>query len=186
MPTLVANRATFLMYDTLATSDPRRRYEPKPILSGWDSARAGELGKIPAAVARMLEQVYASRKRLTGQLARAGVSILAGTDVADRYGVFPGFGLHEELVLLVSAGMTPLQALQSATINPARYLRATDSLGAVGRGKIADLVLLDADPLLDIRNTATIRAVFANGRHLDRKTLDEQLRIAERAATTSR
>jgi len=112
---------------------------------------------------------------------RAGVGILAGTDTPNPY-VIPGFSLHDELALLVEAGFSPLEALQTATLNPARFLNATDSMGAIAPGKLADLVLLDADPLADIHNTTKIRAVFANGRYLDRAALDAMLADVERAA----
>ncbi len=108
---------------------------------------------------------------------RAGVPILAATDVAPPWidSLPPGFGLHAELVAYVAEGLTPLTALQAATLNPARMLHATDSLGTVAPGKLADLVLLDADPLADIANTTAIRAVVANGRYFDRTALDQQL-----------
>jgi imidazolonepropionase-like amidohydrolase len=96
--------------------------------------------------------------------------------------VIPGYSLHQELELLVGAGLSPLAALQAATLNPARFLDAADSLGAVEPGKVADLVLLDADPLTDIRNTARIRAVIAGGRYLDRPSLDSILVAAAEAA----
>jgi hypothetical protein len=108
---------------------------------------------------------------------RVGIPILAGTDIgapALRRRL-PGFSLHTELAVLVVEGLTPLNALQSATLNPAKMLRATDSLGTVAPGKLADLVLLDADPLADITNTTTIRAVVANGRYFDRAALDALL-----------
>jgi len=94
----------------------------------------------------------------------------------------PGFSLHEELVRLVEAGLTPLQSLQAATLNPARVLGLADSLGTIEPGKLADLVLLDANPLDDIRNTQQIRAVVADGQLYRRADLDrlvagvEQLR----------
>lgn len=75
----------------------------------------------------------------------------------------------------VAEGLTPLTALQSATINPAKILHATDSLGTVASGKLADLVLLNANPLEDITNTTTIQAVMANGRYFDRVALDSLL-----------
>jgi len=74
--------------------------------------------------------------------------------------------------------MTPIAALQTATINPARYLGALDSLGTIEQGKIADLVLLDANPLADIRNVDRIRAVVVNGRLLTRSVLDSLLAVA--------
>ena len=78
----------------------------------------------------------------------------------------------EEVTLLAEAGLSPLEALQAATLNPAKFFRATDSLGTVATGKLADLVLLDANPVTDIRNLWTIRAVVANGRYFDRAALD--------------
>jgi imidazolonepropionase-like amidohydrolase len=108
---------------------------------------------------------------------RVGLPILSGTD--DGAPVIkempPGFSLHAELAMYGAEGLTPLEALQTATLNPAKFLHATDSLGTVATGKLADLVLLDADPLTDITNTTTIRAVVANGRYFDRATLDQLL-----------
>jgi hypothetical protein len=97
---------------------------------------------------------------------RAGVPLLAGSDLGDAY-VVPGFGLHDELQLLVEAGLSTRDALRSATIEPARALGLSGDLGFVQPGKIADLVVLDADPLSDIRNTRQIRAVIIGGRWLD-------------------
>jgi hypothetical protein len=101
-----------------------------------------------------------------------GLPILSGgdTEKADA-----GFKTHADMAILVDRGLTPLAALQAATINPARAIQATDSLGTVAAGKLADLVLLDADPLADITNTTTIRAVVANGRYFDRAALDQLL-----------
>jgi hypothetical protein len=103
---------------------------------------------------------------------RVGQLLLAGTDGGmDRDGTIPpGISLHAELAMYVAEGMTPL-----ATLNPAKFLHGTDSLGTVAPGKLADLVLLDADPLADIRNTTAIRAVVANGRYFDRAALDRVL-----------
>ncbi len=108
---------------------------------------------------------------------QVGVPILAGTDVASSFlpDMLPGLTLHTELELLVEEGMSPLNALQSATLNPAIMMHATDSLGTIAPGKLADLVLLDANPLADITNTTTIRAVVANGRYYDRVALDRLL-----------
>jgi imidazolonepropionase-like amidohydrolase len=102
---------------------------------------------------------------------RAGAPILAGTDIGNPW-VTPGFSLHGELALFVEGGMTPLDALRTATLNPARYLATTDSMGSIAGGKVADIVLLEANPLEDIRNTMRIHAVIVNGRVLDRARLD--------------
>jgi imidazolonepropionase-like amidohydrolase len=94
----------------------------------------------------------------------------------------PGFSLHEEIFVTVEHGLTPLRALQAATLYPAQVLRIADSLGTVAAGKVADLVLLDADPLADIYNTLKIRAVVANGRYFDRAALDTLLLQASKAS----
>jgi hypothetical protein len=105
----------------------------------------------------------------------SGLPIIAGTDesASDLTTLLPGLALHVELAMYVAESMTPLEALQTATLNPAKWLHRTDSLGTVATGKLADLVLLDADPLLDINNTTAIRAVVANGRYFDRAALDK-------------
>lgn len=96
--------------------------------------------------------------RVVGEMEKAGIGILAGTDTPNPY-VYPGFALHDELGLLVSAGLSPMEALQAATRNPAIFLGMNDSLGTIEIGKAADFVLLDADPLVDIDNTRKITAV---------------------------
>jgi imidazolonepropionase-like amidohydrolase len=108
---------------------------------------------------------------------RVGLPILAGTDDnAGSMGALPpGFTLDAELAMYVAEGLTPLEALRTATLNPARALHATDSLGTVAPGKLADLVLLDANPLANIDNLTKIRAVVANGRYFDRAALDQLL-----------
>jgi pimeloyl-ACP methyl ester carboxylesterase len=96
--------------------------------------------------------------------------------------VWPGFSLHEELEWLVKAGLTPIEALQAATLNPAQFLGREKELGTVERGKLADLVLLDDNPLEDIRNTQRIAAVMANGRYMDKTELQKMLWELEVAA----
>lgn len=110
-------------------------------------------------------EILAQFGPLAAQAARAGVHVLAGTDIGDPF-VIPGFALHDELRLLVEAGISPLQALRSATIEPARALAVADTLGSIAPGKAADIVLLTADPLADIRNTRRIAAVVLAGRWL--------------------
>jgi hypothetical protein len=147
-------------------------------------------GPIGAPIARELHPISPTDTVSGGilKLMRSfGMPILAGTDVIgpegfegelanafeDSRGMPPGFALHTELALYVAEGLTPLEALQTATLNPAKLLHGTDSLGTVASGKLADLILLDANPLDDITNTTTIRAVVANGRYFDRAALDQ-------------
>jgi imidazolonepropionase-like amidohydrolase len=113
---------------------------------------------------------------------RAGIPFLAGTDTPPGVYIFPGFSLHEELQRFVAAGFTPMEALQTATLNPAQFLGMQDRLGTIEQGKLADMVLLDANPLEDIRNTQKIAAVIVNGRYLSRADLDQMLAGVEAAA----
>ncbi|HEY2930768.1 MAG TPA: amidohydrolase family protein [Acidobacteriota bacterium] len=116
----------------------------------------------------------------TGKAHKSGVQFLAGTDFGVPY-VVPGFSLHE-LALFVQAGFTPLEALQTATINPAKFLDQADSLGTVEKGKLADLVLLEANPLEDIHNTQKINAVVVNGRLIPKSELQAMLASVEAEA----
>jgi imidazolonepropionase-like amidohydrolase len=114
---------------------------------------------------------------VTRDLASAGVGILAGCD-----SMIPGFCVHDELVAMVRGGMPPLKALQTATLNPARYFDLQDMYGSVAAGKVADLVLLDANPLEEIGNIRRIRAVIVLGRLFERKELDRLLAEVRRSA----
>ena len=102
----------------------------------------------------------------------AGVRFLPGTDTGGNPHLFPGFSVHDELEIFVEAGMTPMEAIVSATAEPARFTGRADRFGTIEAGKIADLVLLDADPTADIRNTRRIEAVIYGGRLMDRARLD--------------
>jgi imidazolonepropionase-like amidohydrolase len=120
--------------------------------------------------------------KVVNAMHRAGIPFLAGADTPPGVYVFPGFSLHEELQRFVAAGFTPMEALQTATLNPAKFLGMEDRLGTIEKGKLADLVLLDGNPLDDIRNTQKIAAVIVNGRYLSRSDLDKMLAGVEAAA----
>ncbi len=115
-------------------------------------------------------------------LHRAGVPFLAGTDTPPGVYIFPGFSLHEELQRFVDAGFTPLEALQTATLNAARFFGMEKQSGAIEKGKLADAVLLTANPLADIKNTQKIAGVIANGHYHSREELDKMLKGVEAAA----
>ena len=123
---------------------------------------------------------------MTLAMHRAGVPFLAGTDTAAGVHIFPGFSLHDEMALFVDAGLTPMEALQTATRNPAQFMGRTSEMGTIEKDKIADLVLLEANPLDDIHNTRKIHAVVLNGRYLSRADLDEMLKQVEDAAAASK
>lgn len=130
-----------------------------------------------------LRQEYFKRNlQMVGTMHHAGVPFLAGTDAAPGIYIMPGFSLHDELANFVEAGFTPMESLQTATSLPAKFLGQEKTLGSIEPGKIADLVLLSANPLTDIHNTTKISAVVANGRLFDRKELDAMLAGIEAAA----
>jgi imidazolonepropionase-like amidohydrolase len=149
----------------------RMRLVPPEIRRNWEARLGSEAFREFQSILRPIPPLELKNVRLFNE---AGVLLLAGTDVGVPFQV-PGISLHVELERLVEAGLTPLKALQTATLNPARVLKMTDSLGTIERGKLADLVLLDADPLEGIRNTQKIRAVVANGRLYRRADLDQLL-----------
>jgi imidazolonepropionase-like amidohydrolase len=170
VPTLVVLRTKAILDDSSLAKDPRFGTMPQLVRDAWEALRAGNQG-------RPRSYWLAKRTRFYGELALTGaawkdsVSLLAGTDAGALY-TYPGSSLHDELAQLVRAGLTPAAALRAATLGPAEFLGATDSLGTVAVGKVADLVLLDADPLADIGNTRRIRAVVLRGRLFGREALD--------------
>jgi len=173
-PTLTVLRSNAYLGDESFRRDGRLRYIPRLLQQRWNFRVANH----DSAVTK---RVLQKQLEIVGAMQRAGVPILAGTDTGNPF-CFPGFSLHEELALLVIAGLTPVEALRSATLNPAKFFGLDQTLGTIEQGKIADLVLLDANPLLDIRNTQKINAVVSNGRLFDRKALDKMLGEAEVAA----
>jgi imidazolonepropionase-like amidohydrolase len=188
VPTLVNERRWYLGRAPEYRHDTRLRYVPANERKVWEDGYAA-YGIASDDLASMtylgspaeLAQRWAVAQKVVEVLGTEGVPVLAGTDLGGPY-IFPGFSLHDELAFLVKAGLTPLAALRAATLNPARFLGSTDSLGTIAAGKLADLVLLAGNPLVDIRNTRRINAVMLRGRLLDRASLDELQREAERAA----
>jgi imidazolonepropionase-like amidohydrolase len=154
----------------------RMRLVPREIRRNWEKWLDSETTREFQSILEPIVPLELENVRL---LNKAGILLLAGTDVGVPLQV-PGISLHVELERLVEAGLTPLEALRTATLNPARVLDMTDSLGTVEVGKLADLVLLDADPLADIRNTQKICAVVANGRLYRRAELDQLLAGSKR------
>lgn len=176
VPTLIWEQGQWLIDDVDLSKSPGAKYAP----AGWRQktwkmfaeAILKELDTDPVTYRR---QFVEKERAMTRRMYAAGVPFMAGTDTAAGVYVMPGFSLHQELELFVKSGLTPLQALQTATFNPAIFLGRSQDLGTVEKGKFADLVLLTANPLQDIRNTQNIEAVVANGRYFGRKDLDQIL-----------
>ncbi|MDH5760809.1 MAG: amidohydrolase family protein [Gemmatimonadota bacterium] len=133
--------------------------------AAWEEAREDRAGWSEADWAAN-RGIYEAHVMLVELLSEAGVPIMTGTDFSNPF-LYPGGSVLEELELLVNAGLTPAAALRAATIVPARFASAIDSLGTIDDGMVADLVILGADPLADIRNVRTAEEVILNGQLLD-------------------
>ena len=150
--------------------DPRLSYLPAAVHNRWRQSMEG----MDAAYIANLKVLWGAMPGLVKRIHDMGVMIVAGSG-AGTYFTFPGSGLHDELSLLVDAGLSPMEAIQAATRNPMILMGRSDSLGTVEVGKKADLVLLDGDPLEDISNTRRIVSVWSGGRYYDRAELDGML-----------
>jgi len=179
-PTLTLLRAQ--IDDPLLANDPRLKYLSREVRAKWD---AGYYKNVPpeprAAIVKLSRLQFNESVRLVGLMYRAGVPLLAGTDAMNPQ-CFPGFGIHDELALLVDAGLSPLAALQAATRNAAEFMGQLGRRGTIEVGKTADLVLLDKDPLADIHNTRSIQAVVLRGKLYQRAALDAMLAKAQTLA----
>ncbi|WP_192809988.1 amidohydrolase family protein [Actinomadura rudentiformis] len=164
-------------------NDERLRYVPAAVAEGWRWAldHVIRAGRTPQEIAQH-RALLDRRQMLVGAMADAGVPIVAGTDAGDVPFQVPGFALHDELAALVRAGLSPVRALRAATIEAARLLGLDHLLGTVEVGKLADLAVLDADPLADIRNTTRIHAVLTRGRLITAEHRARMLADIARAA----
>ena len=178
VPTLVWWDTTSRLLDPALASDSRLRYVPLRARKDWDPEQLKK--NMTPEHAEALQKATARYSELVRDMHKAGVPFLAGTDGPDPF-VFPGFSLHEELQWLVKSGFTTAEALRTATLAPMEFLHRTDR-GAVEKGHAADLVLLDANPLEDIRNTQKIAGVALHGRYFSREDLDKMLAQAAAAA----
>lgn len=153
------------------------QYLPVPLQEKWGKqlAQAKMSLEDPTSFLSKLSDHYTPWFMATvKQMHKAGVKLLAGTDATSNIDL-PGFSLHDELDLLVQAGLSPLEALQTATIHPAEFFDTEAEQGSIAVGKVADIILLDADPLADIRNSRAINTVISRGQVFERQTLDRVL-----------
>ncbi len=160
-----------LLQDTTGALHPLRPYLSAFLLADWKE----QVDEVTPQRTAYFRQFWPVGLKHIREMQQSGVRIMAGSDVA-VLNVFPGASLHEELRLLVdSVGMSPMDALASATRRPAEWLGLADSVGTIAPGKVADLILLDGDPLRDINNTRRINAVMLRGRLFQRADLDALL-----------
>ena len=188
----LARNKTFVATNTAQTNtfigdyelfdSARRRFKTKKQIEELNAAIAERERQIRNQDYRMSDKNRQRHLREISEMHRAGVIFLAGTQSSyDAFGT-PGFILHDELAIFVQAGLSPFEALKTATVNPAKFMRREKDLGTIEQGKLADLILLDANPLTDISNTRKINAVVVNGRYLSREFLDKLLADVEAEA----
>ncbi|HEX7707355.1 MAG TPA: amidohydrolase family protein [Thermoanaerobaculia bacterium] len=154
---------------------PELKYVSAATVESWTNAYNGREN---AATLAARKNVAANRARILRALYDGGVRILMGTDAPQQFSV-PGFSLHRELLVMRDAGMSPWAILHSGSVNVGHYFEKQDAFGTIEPGKRADLVLLHANPLLDIANVAKIEGVMVRGRWLSRAELDEGLKKIE-------
>jgi imidazolonepropionase-like amidohydrolase len=176
-PTLSVFRNMFLLADQKEVyGNPDNALMPPQLRAYWEKT-VREQALTPATVDNRRKE-FRKYQELTGTLFHAGVPLLAGTDSPEPY-CPPGFSLHQELELLVASGLTPPAALQAATVNNARALKQQRRLGSIEPGKLADLLILRADPTSDIRNSRKIDCVIRDGRLCDPKIVLDSARAAD-------
>lgn len=178
VPTLEFKWAQTFIDDLTRKGDAHLKYIPEAEQQWWSPQKNFFARYRTPEYIVFKKRLFQKELELVGAMHRAGVPFMTGTDLSGAY-VFAGFSLHHELELFVQAGFTPMEALQAATRNPAIFLGVLSSQGTVERGKIANLVLLEANPLENIRNTQRIDAVVVEGRYLPKEALQKMLAEAE-------
>ncbi len=174
VPTLIRLRTMQQAGDPVFRNDPQLRYLSPEARAVWQRLGAEFAATIDAATQANFDGFYALQVRVAGMINDAGVPILAGSDFGGMW-ILPGFGLHAEFAELALAGLTPLQILQSTTLNPAMFLGRENSMGRVAEGYRADLVLLAQNPIEDAANLNGITGVMRAGQYHDRAALDTML-----------
>jgi imidazolonepropionase-like amidohydrolase len=184
-PTLFWERGQWLVDATDYTRDPDLAYAGHTwVTKQWPSSQRAILKSLDTDPLAVREKFVLHELDIVRKLHAANVPFLAGTDTPAGVDVIPGISLHLELQRFVAAGFTPLEALQTATLNPAKFYNTRRDYGSVQTGGIADLVLLDANPLDDIANTRKIVGVITDGRYLSKRDLDQLRTKLRRLAAT--
>jgi len=162
---------------------PEMQYMPASTLEDWKQRKLESTGPGSGFEESSWEQFVAIRRNLIKALQEGGHGILLGSDAPQLFNV-PGFSIHHEIAGMASAGLSPLQILQSGTMNPARFFGMEDKFGVIEAGMAADLLLLDANPLEDLTALKALSGVMVRGQWLDRKSIDEKLAEIARNAKT--
>jgi hypothetical protein len=173
-PTLLVDSALSLDGYAIDTESPANADVPTDVREVFAQIERAPIFDNSGVSPELARDGFRKRQRLVGMLHQAGARLLAGTDCFGLGKQLPGLGLQNELALLVESGLSPLAALQAATVTAADALGQSDNLGTLEEGKIADIVVLEADPLADIQNARRVRSVVKAGRVYDAATLREQ------------
>ena len=172
-PTLVVLKSVAYL-DEAKMADPRLKYVSPFVTATWDPEKDFRFKGRTKEEWASAKTVYKGTVAALTAMIKKGVPVLAGTDCLNPF-VFAGFSLPDEVALLAEAGMSRTEALATATLNPAKFLKLEKVAGTVDVGKRADLVLLDGDPLADLANLKRISAVVQRGKLFDRAALDSLL-----------
>jgi len=183
-PTLFWERGQWLVDAIDYSNDPDLAWAARTwVTKLWPASQKSILKSLDTDPLSVREKFVSHELEMIRRLNAAKVPLLAGTDTAAGVDVIPGVSLHRELERFVAAGLTPLEALRTATLNPAMFFNKLADYGPIQKGRIADLVLLRSNPLDDIRNSRQISGVVADGRYLSQKELDQlRSRLKELAA----
>ena len=172
--TLIRLRTSTWGADPLYTQDANLKYVDKTRVAAWNAAATQYAATVSAPAQATLKAYYALQLKAVKLMKDNGVKVLAGSDLGGGW-VIPGFSLHQEFRELAAAGLTPLEVLQATTLNGAKFLGREATMGTVEAGKNADLVLLDANPMVDVANLDRVVAVFLRGKYYSRADLDKLL-----------
>jgi len=159
---------------------PEMKYMPRATVERWVSYK-NDLRNDASYDPNVAEKAISIRRKLIAELHEAGAGLLLGSDSPQIFNV-PGFAIHRELKLLVASGLSPYEALRTGTVSPARYFGEAESIGTVDVGKVADLILLDANPLIDIDNSRRVHGVMLRGHWISQQDIASTLARLEQAA----
>jgi len=183
VPTHTTRKLDAYAIDEAFRSDERLKYTPAPLRTMWLQDADGMAKKAGDGGEESYKAIYDFGLKQTGLADKAGVTILAGTDAPDSF-VFPGLGLHDELEHLVLAGLSPLDALRAATLEPARFLGLEGEAGIIQAGARADIILLAANPIADISAVRTVDGVMLAGVYYDAAARAKLMKSVEHAANS--
>ena len=171
-PTLIRLHTIAISGDPLYQTDPNLKYVDKKRRAVWAAYGAASIQNIPPVAQASFVKFYSLLQKFTKLMKVNGVKMMTGTEVSSTL-IIPGFSMHREFQELAAAGLSPLEILQMSTLNPAQFLGREATMGSVDEGKTADLVVLDANPLVDIANFAKISGVVLKGRYFSQTALDK-------------